>query len=105
LHYCCGELQTVSLIGFSQQKSCCGDKVVKHSCCRDVQLSLKKSGDDQRVHPLTVSVDHPVVDPVEPVFGETESDHLVPHAIAPTVNAPPPDAFPPVFLKNCVFII
>jgi hypothetical protein len=77
---------------------------MKRNCCKDVQLSLKKNGDDQRVHPVVVSLVHPVVSP-QPVFGNTYRDHHIPLRTLAPVKAPPPDAFPPVFLKNCVFII
>jgi hypothetical protein len=75
LHYCGGKIKTVTFVGFQEQKSCCKGKAMKKGCCKDVKLALKKTSEDQK------------------------------QAIATPFFAPPPQAFPPVFIKNCVFII
>lgn len=105
LHYCGGKIKTFTFVGFEQQKSCCKGKAMKKGCCKDVKIALKKASEDQKYPVASLFLDHTIELPTDPVVQVNEVEHFVPLAILPRVNAPPPQAFPPVFIKNCVFII
>jgi len=105
IHYCCGKIHTITLLGFEEHDACCGGKVMKKNCCKDVQVSLKKTTDNQRVQAVSF-VFSQFIDLPQSIHQEFSTDNqLVPSIIKPTVKEPPPEGFPSVFLKNCVFII
>jgi hypothetical protein len=105
LHYCGGKIKTVTFVGFQEQKSCCKGKAMKKGCCKDVKLALKKASEDQKQAIAAPFFAHTIEFPVHSIIEVRSSEHFVPLAILPRVHAPPPQAFPPVFIKNCVFII
>jgi hypothetical protein len=106
VHYCGGKIRTVSFVGFSKQKSCCEGKAMKRNCCKNVKVCLKQNGEDQRVSSV-VFLFAPMVVPATTATPHLRSvtEHTVPETILPAVHAPPPEAFPPVYLENCVFLI
>ena len=105
IHYCCGKIHTITLVGFEEHDACCGSKVMKKNCCKDVQVSLKKTTDDQRTQSIAYTFVH--FSDFPQTFPQEISTEklLVPSIIKPTVTEPPPEVFPSIFLKNCVFII
>lgn len=105
-HFCCGNFKAFSLVGFGEHKTCCKgkSKSMNKKCCKDVQLTFKKCSQDQRNYIASAPLVHIPVTPVRIIF-EERAIHFTPTYIAPSVNAPPPEAFPQIFLKNCVFII
>jgi hypothetical protein len=106
VHYCGGKIRAVSVVGFSKQQSCCEGKPMKRNCCKNVKVCLKQNGEDQRVSSVAFLI-APVVIPPVTRFAELHpvAESYVPQTILPSVHAPPPEAFPPVYLKNCVFLI
>lgn len=105
LHYCGGKIKTFTFVGFEEQKSCCKGKAMKKGCCKDVKFALKKASEDQKYSAVSPFFAQTIGLPAHPVVAINEVEHFVPLAILPRVHAPPPQAFPPVFIKNCVFII
>jgi len=106
IHYCGGKIKTVSLVGFSTQKSCCGGKPMKKGCCEDVQVCFKKTSVDQQTS-FAIAFLSPVIvtDPFYAFILEKDRELYVPKHIKPSVHAPPPELKVPIHLKNCVFII
>ncbi len=105
IHYCCGKIHTITLIGFEEHKACCGGKVMKKNCCKDVQVTLKKTTDDQQTEPIAFAFAQ-LIDLPQLIDHEIRTEKLlIPTSIKPTAKEPPPDSFPPIFIKNCVFII
>lgn len=106
VHYCGGKIKNISIVGFTEHKSCCAGKPMKKGCCEDVQLCFKKSSVDQPSSPAVVFISSAIVTESYPAF-VFKSDHqlYVPKHIKLSVNAPPPEVKVPIHLKNCVFII
>jgi len=106
IHYCGGKIKTVSLVGFSTQKSCCAGKPMKKGCCKDVQVCFKKTSEDQKPSSAIVFFSSVIVtEPFDVFVIERDYELYVPKHIKPSVHAPPPELKVPIHLKNCVFII
>jgi hypothetical protein len=110
LHFCCGELKSFSLIGYSEQKSCCKAPTsenlsfTKKKCCENVRLSFEKTGSEQRVILPQIPQQQPIIAPdafFPLVFyhvTETREPRIFHHP-------PPPDLSQPLYIRNCVFRI
>ena len=106
VHYCGGKIKKVSILGFSEQKSCCAGKPMKKGCCKDVQVCFKKSSEDQQSSSAILFVSSAIVaEPYQLVVSEPDHEFYVPKHIKPSVHAPPPKPRLPIHIKNCVFII
>jgi hypothetical protein len=105
-HYCGGKIQKISIVGFSNHKSCCAGKPMKKGCCEDVQICFKKSSVDQQSSAKVLFLSSAM--PAESVHTHVlEPDRVlyVPKHLKPSVNAPPPELQVPIHIKHCVFII
>lgn len=104
-HYCGGKFKAFSVVGFGDHKGCCKGKKMKKGCCDNKQHSLKaKYSSEQSIESLTVPVFFSVIVPeIIPVIQKKEFHYS--EKTTPKYIHPPPDAFPPVYLKNCVLII
>jgi len=99
-------MKSVSFAGFGETKSCCKKgKTMKRGCCHNVHLAFKKSGEDQRVLQAIPVLAHVIELPREPHFYVSESEYFVPREIVSGTKAPPPEVFPRVIIRNCVFRI
>lgn len=107
LHYCGGKFKHVTFAGFQKQKNCCKGKGMKKGCCKDVPVTLKKSSVDERVITASAILSHPIDIPAPAYFSfEAEPlSYFIPEKIVAGMKAPPPQAFPPVIIRNCVFRI
>lgn len=103
MHFCCGEVKSFSLVGFSEVKSCC--KVAKPGCCKDVKVSIKKASEDERIHLAGVFIAQPI-DLSNTTFTYiSEKEFYVPKVVVNNINAPPPQLLQPIIIKHCVYRI
>ena len=108
LHYCGGKLKSITMIGYGTTKNCCKGKKMKKNCCKDYQYSFKKSYSEENSN-STTAIPLNSFEIVPQV-----SFQIVPISLNPVFRPanfnlfhppPPPEAFPSIYLKNCVFII
>lgn len=112
IHYCCGELEAVAME--MQASSDCMDHM-EHApnvdqdapCCQDNTLDTQQASSQHTFSSASgdlyadFAADLPVT--YLPALKASETDRIRNHAcpIHPVV----PDGTPPIFLKNCIFII
>jgi len=110
LHFCCGELKSFSLIGYSEQTSCCkspaSEKLsfTKKKCCENVRLSFEKTGSEQRVILPQIPQQQAIIAPdafFPLVFYRATETCKVTFFHPP----PPPGLSQPIYIRNCVFRI
>lgn len=105
IHYCGGKVKSVSFVGFGEPETCCKGKTMKSGCCHDLTFSLKKNGEDQRVLIAATVLSHVIEIPQAYSFYVPKAPYFVPQEIVSRVKEPPPQVFPPVIIRNCVFRI
>lgn len=106
LHFCCGNLKTISFSSTSNESSCCKSKKTTKGCCHDTTILIKVKekyfgGDTIKIRLAQfdgidlVSSQHYFY-----VFKILKSDEIV-----VDYHSPPPNYKTPIYLKNNVFII
>lgn len=104
-HFCGGKYKSSTVVGFGNHKGCCKGKKMKKGCCDNIQHSIKSKFSCEQGHdPVTVPIifialTPDVVPVIQKTFIQRKEQNISEY------SHPPPDAFPPVYLKNCVFII
>jgi hypothetical protein len=106
MHYCGGELTSVSQPWMEVQKCLCGNKAMKKSCCEDKLQTIKLDTDHQKttfsnvvfeVQQATI----PVV--VSQSYVPTLFDRIV---VIDTSEYPPPILYEKaVYIRHCVYLI
>lgn len=110
LHFCCGELRSASLVGFSTQKSCCKPSahrlpgIRKKQCCENVQIAFEKSGAERSISSAKIPDFNWIIAPVK--LARFVFVHRPEEPVFLCGNQHPPDLFaPPLFIRHCVFRI
>ncbi len=105
-HFCKKRLVSCSLVGFSEDKSCCKGKKVKGKCCENIKISLKKINSDKPSSSVTTPnlATLVITQPID-IKPNEEPTIYIPREINQTTNDPPAGVFPAINIKNCVFII
>lgn len=105
LHFCKDRFISASVVGFSKIKTCCKAKKMKNNCCKNIHVSLKKSNNDKPNKTIAIPI-QAVAQIIEPIIFSVKSvPILVPQEIIQSTHSPPNHVFPPIYIKNCVFII
>lgn len=105
-HYCGGELSGVSLGAVQEQACPCGSKRMQRNCCKDVVLSMKIKGDQQKVAPVAWKVAAlPVVHPGTPFMACLIDANAEEQTSFYTVELPPGRFKEPLYLQNEAFLI
>lgn len=105
VHFCRGKLKFVTFLTSSTPVSCC-KKPMKPGCCKNVTVCFKKTSEDQLVEKLILP-EKQIAFQASPVFIAIEQEIFFPleeNEVLLT-EPPPPNAFPPIYLRNCVFTI
>lgn len=106
VHYCGGKLASVSFLDTNESKKCpCGSGMSKKSCCENVVLSLKLSGQQQKNTPPSWDVAVIALLPVKTTF-ESLISTVVERPVPAYLSESPPGRFKqPIYLQNESFLI
>ncbi len=106
LHFCCGNLKTISFSSTSNESSCCKSKKTTKGCCHDTTTLIKVK--EKHFAGDTIKIRLAQFDGIDLVssqhyfyaFKILKSDEIV-----VDYHSPPPNYKTPIYLKNNVFII
>lgn len=102
IHYCGGELESVSL-DEPASVCCCGVSGGMEGCCSDEELLLKLTEDQHLAHDLNVNFENKALDllcPQDLLADEVEINEDVK---VDFYDVKPPPKLPPIWLLNCSF--
>lgn len=107
IHFCGGKLKSITLVGYGNTKKCCKGKKMKKNCCKDFRYSFKSSfSDENKTTTASLpSTSFELVIPVEFNYNLNDVTTLDNLSTPNSYEHPPPEAFPLIYIKNCVFII
>jgi hypothetical protein len=102
IHYCLGEIQSVTPF-VKADSCCCGTDEMPVDCCGDEQMIFQFSPDDQLIKSDYSIFKAPLLEPIEiaSVRCIENEDHQ--KVILKFCKSPPPDKIP-IWLKNSNFI-
>ncbi len=106
LHFCCGDLKTVSFSSPSNENSCCKSKNSKKGCCHTTSTLIKVKekhfgGDTIKVRLTQVDA----IDAVSKQYFNFALAFVDLDEIVVNFHSPPLKFKRPIYLKNSVFII
>ena len=101
IHYCLGEIESVSVIPIADN-CCCGDNNVDMGCCGNELLIFQFSPDDQLVNSENIVFKAPLLEIIE--IGSIRSiEHKSHERVTLKIcNSPPPEKIP-IWLKHSNF--
>ena len=106
LHFCCGNLKTISFSTVSNENSCCKSNKSTKDCCHDTTAFIKVK---EKHYPSdTIKIRLAYFDSIDLVSNQhvyfayriIDSENLIVN-----FHSPPPKHKTPIYLKNSVFII
>lgn len=105
VHFCGGKLKYVSFLSSGDPVSCC-KKPMKPDCCKNVKVCFKKGSEDQPVDKIILPEKQIAFQATSVIIAqETVVSFPSEKKCVLLLEPPPPDAFPPIFIRNCVFTI
>lgn len=107
VHICRGKVKSISIIGFSEQKNCCKTETMSNNCCQDLNFSLKQSHSQEEGN-STIVIKTPNFETltfIVPVFISSYVNIALAGLDTFYYEPPPPEVFPKIYIKNCVYLI
>lgn len=105
-HYCGGKLARISLFGTNDSKKCpCGSGISKKSCCENVVLSVKLSGQQQKNTLPSWEPSAVALPPAKAAFENVVSKVVERPVLAYLSESPPGRFKQPIYLQNESFLI
>lgn len=104
---CRGKFKSITIVGFTKQKKCCKSPTMDKNCCKDFKYSLKKSN-SQENNTSSIIIPTPSIQAIPITFFEfnfVEVKQKVFTSNKSFHDPPPPQVFPKIYIKNCVYLI
>lgn len=106
LHFCCGDLKTVSFSTVSNENSCCKSKKSTKGCCHDTATFIKVK--EKHFGGETIKVrlaQFDTIDLVSNQYFKSALNLVNLDEFVVNFHSPPPNYKTPIYLKNRVLII
>ena len=106
LHFCCGNLKTISLSSSSNESSCCKSKKSTKGCCQDTTTVIKVKEKHFRGDKIKVRLaQFDTIDLVSNQYFRSALNLINLDEFVVNFDSPPPNYKIPIYLKNRVLII
>lgn len=105
LHYCGGNLKTISISAVSE-KTCCGKKIMKKGCCHNktILIKVKDKHQSNKIDKITYAKAIFTLDNSKPEVNFVTS-YFKEYKSPENFHSPPIALKTPIYLKNRVLII